>query len=73
MEKWKAAGCVAAAVTAGVVGLAFPGKAAPAAKPVPTIGFVDLSTVTDYTQTYACQFSVLLSSSLGSRVLSRPR
>jgi len=47
MEKWKAAGCVAAAVTAGVVGLAFPGKAAPSAKPTPTIGFVDLSTVTD--------------------------
>jgi len=47
MQQWKVAGCVAAAVAAGVMGLAFPGKAAPAAKPTPTIGFVDLSTVTD--------------------------
>jgi hypothetical protein len=33
----------------------------------------DLSAVTDFTQTYAYQFSILLSSSLGSRVLSRPK
>jgi hypothetical protein len=47
MDRIKMAGCVAAVVTAGVVGIAFPGKAAPSKTPAPVVGFVDLGLVTD--------------------------